>query len=103
MSVRVSRSSADISACSGLMYAGVPMKRLYSVKSVFSVRRVCIALAIPKSMTFTTGRPSCSETITFEGLMSRWMTPFWWAWCTARQTSRKRSSRSAVESPFSSQ
>ena len=35
-----------------------------------------IALATPKSITFTTGLSSCNVTSTFEGLMSRWMIPF---------------------------
>ena len=30
-----------------------------------------VALAMPKSMTFGTGTPSCSVTRMFEGLMSR--------------------------------
>jgi hypothetical protein len=39
MSLRVSKSRPLISACSGLMYAGVPMNWRNSVKSVLSVRR----------------------------------------------------------------
>ena len=49
------------------------------VKSVLSVSLPCVALAMPKSMTFTTGLSPCSVTMTFDGLMSRWMTPFWCA------------------------
>lgn len=40
-----------------------------------------IALAMPKSMLFGTGRPSCTATRMFEGVRSRWMMPFWWACC----------------------
>ena len=35
-----------------------------------------VALAMPKSITFGTGTPSCSVTRMFDGLMSRWMMPF---------------------------
>ena len=49
-----------------------------------------IALATPKSITLTTGRPSCSVTSTLVGLRSRWMIPFWWACCTAWQTVREQ-------------
>ncbi len=76
MSLRVSMSRSDISACSGLMYSGVPISCRYSVNSVFSVSRALVALAMPKSITFGTGLPSCSVTMTLDGLMSRWMTPF---------------------------
>ena len=41
----------------------------------------------------TTALSSCSVTRTFVGLRSRWMTPFWWACCTAWQTGRNSSSR----------
>ena len=61
------------------------------------------ALATPKSITFTTGLLSCSVTITFEGLMSRWMIPLWWACCTAWQTSANSSRRSRGVSWFWSQ
>ena len=44
-----------------------------------------IALAIPKSMILGTGTPSCSVTRILEGLISRWMMPFWWACWTAWQ------------------
>ena len=37
-------------------------------------------------MTFGTGTPSCIVTSMFEGLMSRWMMPFWCACWTAWQT-----------------
>src|SRR5712671_1672732 len=44
-----------------------------AVKSVWSVSRPSVALAMPKSMTLGTGTPSCSVTRVFEGLMSRWI------------------------------
>ena len=53
------------------------------MKSVFSVSRCWVALAMPKSITLGTGLPSCCVTITLVGLMSRWMIPFWWACWTA--------------------
>ena len=37
-----------------------------------------MALATPKSMTLGTGLPSYIVTRTLDGLMSRWMIPFWW-------------------------
>ena len=53
-----------------------------------------VALAMPKSITFGTGTPSCSVTRMFDGLMSRWMMPFWCACWMAWQTWMNRSSRS---------
>jgi hypothetical protein len=44
--------SSEPSACSGLMYSGVPISCRCSVKSVFSVSLLAVALAMPKSMTF---------------------------------------------------
>lgn len=41
--------------------------------SVSSVSLWLVALAIPKSITFVIGLPSCSVTITLEGLISRWI------------------------------
>ena len=55
MSLRVSTSSPDSSACSGLMYSGVPTICAKPVKSVFSVSCPPVALATPKSMTLGTG------------------------------------------------
>jgi len=52
------------------------LARLGRAKIAAGVRRWLIALATPKSITLGTGTPSCSVTMTFEGLMSRWMTPF---------------------------
>ena len=68
------------------MYSGVPINWAKPVKSVLSVRLCPVALAMPKSMTLGTGTPSMTVTRMFEGLMSRWMIPFWWACCTAWQT-----------------
>ena len=49
------------------------------LKSVFSVRDSRMALAIPKSITFSTICSPTRATRTLEGLISRWMIPFWWA------------------------
>ena len=74
MSERVSTSRLEPSACSGLMYAGVP------TLTPVIVRRAppspCVAFAIPKSITLQTGTSSIVVTSTFDGLMSRWMIPF---------------------------
>ena len=96
MSVRVSTSSLPSRACSGLMYSGVPMIWPSSVKNVFSVRGCVAAFAMPKSMIFGTGTPSLTATSTLDGLMSRWMIAFWWAWCSPSQTCASSSSRSRV-------
>ena len=66
-------------ACSGDMYSGVPTTAPNPVISVLSVSVCPAALATPKSITFGTGRSSYIATSTFDGLMSRWMIPFWWA------------------------
>jgi hypothetical protein len=58
MSVRVSAPSALISACSGLMYSGVPTIVPYCVNTVRSVSRCSVAFATPKSITLGTGFPS---------------------------------------------
>ena len=68
------------------------------VTMVRSVNCAPVALAMPKSMILGTALPSDSVTITLEGLRSRWITPFWWACCTASHTGRKSSTRSRVES-----
>ena len=65
-----------ISACSGLMYSGVPTSCPWSVNSVRSVSCWPVALAMPKSITFTTALSSCIVTRTLVGLRSRWMIPF---------------------------
>ena len=103
MSVRVSMSSCFISACSGLMYSGVPTTAPSPVNSVWSVSGCAVALATPKSMIFGTGRPSSNVTRTFEGLRSRWMMPFWCACCTPSQTWMNSSSRSRVSADVRSQ
>ncbi len=77
MSLRVSMSRPLNWACSGLMYSGVPIICAKPVKSVLSVSCCPSALATPKSITLTTGTPSCSVTMTFEGFKSRWMMPLW--------------------------
>ena len=88
MSVRVSNSALAKVACSGLMYAGVPIHIPEEVRTVFSVnRRPVVALAIPKSITFGAGFPSRPVvTRMLEGLMSRWRIPFWCACWIAAQT-----------------
>ena len=58
MSLRVSMSWLLTSACSGDMYSGVPTNAPKPVNSVLSVRRCPVALATPKSITFTTGLSS---------------------------------------------
>jgi len=58
------------------MYSTVPTTWPNCVNIVFSVSRCSMALATPKSMILGTGRSSYFATRTFEGLMSRWMTPF---------------------------
>ena len=79
------------------MYSNVPRIAPNSVNIVRSVSRCSTALATPKSMTLGSGTPSCSVTSTFEGLMSRWMMPFWWACWIARQTpASKFSARSTL-------
>src|SRR6266404_5755424 len=67
MSVRVSRSRLLNSACSGLMYSGVPIITPCAVYIVCSVSGWCIALARPKSITFGTGLPSYKHTRMFDG------------------------------------
>ena len=70
MSERVSMSRLP-AACSGLIDSGVPMSWRNSVNSVFSVSRDCVALAMPKSITFTSGLSSALLTRTFDGFRSR--------------------------------
>ena len=85
-----------VSACSGLAYSGVPTIWPNCVSSVFSTAHLSVAFAMPKSITLGTGVPSCSVTSTFDGFRSRWITPFWCACWTARQTARNNASRSLV-------
>ena len=90
----MSTSNPDSVACSGAMYSGVPTICRNSVNSVFCVSSALVAFAIPKSITFATGTPSCSVTSTFDGFRSRWITPFWCACCTAWHTCTNSRSRS---------
>ena len=75
-SVRVSMSIEVGSACSGLMYVGVPTMTPMSAKLI-SVSFCSVALATPKSITLGVGRPSTSVTRTLAGFKSRWIIPFW--------------------------
>ena len=86
----------DGSACSGLMYVGVPTMAPVSPR-LWSVRLASVALATPKSITLGVGRPSTSATITLQGFRSRWMIPFWCACCTAWQAATNRRSRAPTE------
>jgi len=76
MSARVSMSSPEKPACSGLMYS----KRADHGAELRAERFVGeppeVALATPKSMTFGMGLPSMIVTSRFDGLRSRWMSPF---------------------------
>ena len=74
-----------------------------AVKSVWSVRRPSVALAMPKSITFGMGTPSWSVTRMLDGLRSRWMMPFWCACWIAWQTCENSSSRWAVDRLYWSQ
>src|ERR1035438_10799594 len=58
---------------------------------------------MPKSMTLGIGTPSCRAIMMLEGLMSRWMIPFWCACWIAWQTCTKRSSRCRMLRRFLSQ
>ena len=89
-------SPVIVSACSGLAYSGVPTIWPNCVSNVFSTAHLSVAFAMPKSITLGTGAPSCSVTSTFDGFRSRWITPFWCACWTARQTARNNASRSLV-------
>ena len=58
------------------MYSGVPSIWTNPVYTVCSVSNWPIALATPKSITFTTPIPSCTCSANVgEGLRSRWMIP----------------------------
>ena len=93
------------SACSGLMYAGVPMETPVAVSRSPGV--ASSARAIPKSA--TTASPS--ESRMFSGLISRWTSPWAWAYSSAPATCvairiasssgscRSRSSRARRVSP----
>src|SRR5437868_3769693 len=94
MSARVSISRLLSSACSGAMYSSVPTICPTAVNIVRSVSFWAVALATPKSITLGTGLPSYRAMRTLLGFRSRWMTPFWWACCTAWQTGMNSSRRS---------
>ena len=84
----------------------VPMNCSNRVNRVFSVSgwSMAAALAMPKSITFGTGRLSCKVTRMFDGLMSLVDDRhFWWACWMAWQTGMKRSRRCCVERLFWSQ
>ncbi len=91
------------SACSGLMYSGVPTRTPSSVTIVRSVNFFPVALAMPKSMTLGTALPSTFATSTLEGFRSRWMIAFWCACWTPSQTCTNSSSRSRAASRWRSQ
>jgi hypothetical protein len=104
MSLRVSISAARASACSGLMYSGVPIIWPDSVKTVWVVEAAAVALATPKSITFTLGAwPSTSNARMLPGFRSRWITPFRCACCIASQTRWNSTSRSRRVSRLASQ
>jgi len=100
--------SGSPAACSGAMYAGVPMDVPICVSAALPelVRDALMALAMPKSVT-TAAPPEMS---TLSGLMSRCTTPRACAYASARDTSRRmlttsltasgpRASRSRSDSP----
>src|SRR5437868_15509415 len=66
-SERVSMSRLLNVACSGDMYCGVPTTPPKPVSIVCSVSAPPVALATPKSLTFTTGRSSSRALSTLEG------------------------------------
>src|SRR5262249_16423254 len=103
MSARVSMSLPEWPACSGAMYSSVPTTAPNCVDGDSSRSLPPTALATPKSITLGTGRPSTSVTRMLEGLRSLWMTPFWWACCTAWQTDTTSSSRARMPSRASPQ
>ena len=85
------------------MYCGVPTTPPNPVSMVCSVSAPPVALATPKSITFGTGLSSYRAISTFDGLMSRWMTPFWCACWIAWHTGTNSSSRCFGVSLFRSQ
>ena len=89
--VRVAGSPA---ACSGAMYAGVPIA-VPSCVSVAPAGFACaatIAFAMPKSATTAV----CPESRTLSGLMSRCTTPCSCAYASAFATSRRMSTACAI-------
>ena len=118
-SVRVSMSSVP-SACSGLMYSGVPIIWPVCVNTSCATALALVALATPKSITFTRApvEPLAVESSDMParmlpGFRSRWMMPFmcacWMASHTCANSSRRfsmlyllRSQKSVMGSPFTS-
>ena len=91
------RASTRLSplACSGLMYSTVPTAMPPPVSVQPGVLpRSSISLATPKSLTMAWPR----DKRMFSGLMSRWMTPFSCAYCSASPTSAAMRSASATGS-----
>ena len=90
------------SACSGAMYSGVPTADPSKVRASGTANAASRALATPKSMMRTRGRPSSSDdTSTLAGLRSRWMTPRRCACSTASQACIASATRSRTPSPRS--
>ena len=85
-------------ACSGDMYAGVPITEPAAVWKPMSSSSRLSSLATPKSSSLTSSAPSAvGITITLSGLRSRWTTPTAWAAarpsqiCTSTASARGRS------------
>jgi hypothetical protein len=75
-----------LAICSGDMYRGVPM--ICPVRVSSSPMAAEASLARPKSMSLGSSPLSASaQRMTFDGLMSRWMTP---AWCAASSAQHSR-------------
>ena len=92
------------SACSGLMYSGVPIIWPASVYTVCAVIAWLIAFATPKSMTLRRGpSPSTENASMLLGLMSRWTIPLRCACWIASHACSKSFSRSSMESLRESQ
>ena len=97
MSARSSMAAVSPRACSGAMYAGVPRMAPTIVRSLGDTG-LCDTRpsspskgpwaasrslrARPQSMSITSPK---RPTITLAGFKSRWMTPWAWAYCTARR------------------
>jgi len=79
-------------ACSGLMYSGVPSTMPVWVRR--SSPASLTAVARPKSV--STARPF--ENRMLPGLMSRWTSPFPWAYSSASAISRAIASVSSTDS-----
>ena len=85
------------------MYCNVPITWRSSVSNVALRRFGEVAFAMPKSITFATGRPSCVATRMFDGFKSRWTMPFWCACWTASHTSVNSASRASIDNASRSQ